>query len=274
MTEQEQVEPVVDSTAVEESRAAEVAVRPDVESDVFRAMDALDENQILDALQGAPSAVVVYSFETGGKRQTGLSYAGVCEAVREMNANGYAEIRVAQTPPLVEEFQEEDENGKTVTFFRVTVYAEDAKNGGGNWGTATQAKFRTFRSASRKPELDSFAMAKALSKAQRNAMLVLIPVKFREVIIAQALHDEARVKQIRAGGVGELAELPPPLTDSRAEAQKDTARTLFRELQEMNRLALLPAAFHSYLTRAEHSHERLDEFVAYLQQKVDEEKAK
>lgn len=274
MTDAEQaVEPVVDSTAVEEARAAEVVVRPDVEQDVFAAMDALDENQILDALQGRPSQVMAYSFKSGGKTQTGLSYAGVAECVREMNVRGFTSIRVSpNVPPVIEEFQEEDEKGQTVTYFRVTTYAEDSKNGGGQYGMATQRKFQGFRDKSRKPELDHFALTKALSKSQRNAMLPLIPVEFREVVIAQALDDPARVQQIRAGGAGQLADLPAPLTDERAEAQRETARALFREIQAVNRLFMLPAQHHAYLTRAEHSHARLDEYIAYLQDKLDEVK--
>ena len=269
-------EAVVDSTAVEESRAAEVAVRPDVEQDVFRAMNALNENQILDALQGRPSEVMVYSFpKKGGGTQSGLSWAGVAECVRTMNVGGYARIRVSpEHKPIIEEYQEEDEKGVVVTYFRVLTYAEDEQNGGGGWGMASQPKFQTFKDRTKKPALDHYALVKALSKSQRNAMLPLIPVDYRETVIAQALKDEARVKQIRAGGAGDLAELPPPLTDERAEAQRETARALYHELQEVNRLAVLPAAFHAYMTRAEHSHERLDEFIAYLQQKLAEEKAK
>ena len=105
-------------------------------------------------------------------------------------------------------------------------------------------------------------------------MLPLVPVEFREVVIAQALKDETRVRQIKAGGAGDLAELPPPLTDERAEAQKETARALYVELQAVNRLALLPRAHHAYLSRAEHSHERLAEYIAYLEQMLAEEKAK
>jgi hypothetical protein len=267
----------VDPREVEVSRPDGMAlvVRQDVPEDVFRAMDALDEGQILDALQGRPSEVMVYSFRSGGKLQTGLSYAGVCECVREMNVSGFARIRVSpDVKPVVEEYQEEDQQGALVTYFRVTVYAEDLKNGGGQYGMASQRKFQSFRDKARKPELDSFALTKALSKAQRNAMLPLVPVEFREVVIAQALKDEARVRQIRAGEVGDLAELPPPLTDERAEAQRETCRELFRQLQKVNRLAVLPAQHHVYLSRAEHSHERLGEYIAYLEQKVSEETAK
>jgi len=261
--------------AVDTSRPAPDALVARGDEDVFRVMDAMDEEQILDALQGRPSQVMVYSFKPkgGGKTQTGLSWQGVAEVVRTMNQARQTAIRVSpEVAPLATEVQEPDHNGELVTYIRVTVYAEDTLNGGGNWGTATQAKFQTFRDPDRKPQLDPFAFTKALSKAQRNAELSLTPVVFRETLIAQLLGDRSRVRQIRSGDAGPVAELPPPLTDERALAQKDSARELFRAVQAIDRLALMPAQFHTYLSRAEHSHQRLDEFIAYLQDKLEEVK--
>ena len=99
-------------------------------------------------------------------------------------------------------------------------------------------------------------------------MLPLIPVAYRETIIAQATGDDVRMRQVRAGAAEQIVDLPPPLTDERAVALKDSARDVFREIQAINRLAVLPAVFHAYLTRAEHSHDRLEDFIAWLQDEL------
>jgi hypothetical protein len=263
----------VDGTAVEEGAVeaaapapGEMVVRPDVPDDVFRAMDALDELQILEALEGRPSEVMVYSFSSGGKTQTGLSFAGVSEVVRTMNAEGYTSIEVdGSVPPVIEEVQEEDESGKVITYIQATVFARDTRNGGGLWGTARQPKFQVFRDANKKPQLDKFARTKALSKAQRNAMLPLTPVQYRETLIAQHLNNSARVKQLRLGMGDPTAELPPPLTDERAQALKEQIRGVFKEIRDVDAMALLPGQFNAKLRRVEHEHAAMEELLAALE---------
>jgi hypothetical protein len=266
---------VVDGSAVEldveQSRpepAAEVA-RVDVPGDVYRAMDVADEAQILDALQGNPSEVTVYKFQSGAKLQTGLSYAGVAEAAREMNQQGFGEIRISPVvPPMFEEVQEPDDKGDLQTYIQATVYAEDRKTGGGNFGTALQPKFMAFRDRSKAPAFDKFARAKALSKAQRNAMLPLIPVKFREVLIAQRLGDATRVKQIKMGVAAERESLlPPALVDDRALALVAEARGIYDEIKAAGigwRVDLPPGRFQVKLEGAQHSHETLEALVGFL----------
>src|SRR4051812_19137637 len=93
----------IDGTAGEEGAVAasapapgELVVRPDVPEDVFRAMDALDELQILEALEGRPSEIMVYSFEaSSGKVQTGLSWTGIAEVVRLTNQERHTRIRIS-----------------------------------------------------------------------------------------------------------------------------------------------------------------------------------
>jgi hypothetical protein len=272
---------VVEGTAVEEGAVqgsapapAELAVRPDVPEDVFRAMDAHDELQILEALEGRPAEIMVYSFRSGGKTQTGLSYAGVAEVVRTMNAAGHTKIRVSpEFAPIVEEVQEADENGDVITYVQVTVYAEDALTGGGNYGTARQQKFMTYRDENRKPTIDKFAFTKALSKAQRNAMLPLTPVMYRETLIAQMLNNAARVKELRLGMGDPTTELPPPLTDDRAVELKERIRATFKEIRDVDPMALLPGQFNAKLRRTEHEHEAMEELLAALEAQLAHVKA-
>lgn len=274
-------EPVVDGTAVEEGAEqfkpapAELVVRPDVPDDVFRAMDALDEAQIVDALLGCPSEKLVYSFGQGRERKTGLSYEGVAEVVREMNANRHTAIRVSpEVAPILREVQDENEHGEVVTYVEAVVYGEDTLNGGGGWGTARQAKFQTFKDKNRKPALDPFATAKALSKAQRNAMKPLTPVVFREALIAKMLDNPMRVKELRVGMGDPMAEMPPPLTDDRAKELKAEIRAVFKEIRAVDFEALLPGQFHAKLARAEHEHERLEELLAALRAQLEHVRSK
>lgn len=233
--------------------------------DVFRAMDRADELQILDELQGRALEVMVYSFSSGGKQLTDLSYAGVREVVRTLNVRGHTRIKISgATPPLVDEVSEDGDS-----YVRVMIYAEDQSTGSGQWGVATEPKHMKKRNGD--VVWDKFALTKALNKAQRNAMKALIPLEMQQTVVAQYLGDNAKVKKIQAGpGAQHLAELPPPLTDPRADAQKQEAREVYDSIKAEDRTALLPAAFHAYLVRAEHSHERLDEFLEYLRQRLAE----
>lgn len=261
----------VDSTAealtdVDAYRPLPVKVEhPD---DIYLVLDRADEEQIIDELAGRQLDVFLYDFTSGGKRHTDLSYAGVREAVRTLNARGHTRIRIANQPPLIEDVSEDGEQ-----FHRVTVYAEDEATGGGQWGTAVEPKHMKLKNG--KTKWDKFALTKALNKAQRNALKTQIPEVLRQMLIAQWLKDEKRVKQVRASSTGaeQLAELPPPLTDERAEAQKTKCRALYDELKEINRLILPPGAFNTYLARAEHSHDRLADFIEFLGQKIEEAKA-
>lgn len=262
---------VVGAAASDEapSLLPEVYVDPTRDADVFRVMDALDEAQILDSLEGRPSDVMVYTFQQGGKRVVGLSFHGVAECVRAINAHRFARIRVSDRAPVMREVQETDEKGETVTYIECSVYAEDEQNGGGMWGLARQPKFQTFRDSGRKPELDKFASTKALSKAQRNAMAPLVPVAFREALIAHALGNEKRVKEIRVGMGDPTAEMPPPLVDERATALKGEVRGVYDEIRKGWPRHLPPGQFNVKLRRAEVEHAALEELRDELRSRLD-----
>lgn len=246
------------------------------EQDVFRAMDRADEELILDELMGRQLGVMVYSFPQDGKKLTDLSYAGVAEGVRTLNARGMAKIRIAPVPPVIEEFVQD---GRPMV--RVMVYGEDQLTGGGDWGTAvepTRMKLKKATADKRRtkgeqiPEddtvFDKFAVTKALSKAQRNALKPLLPVEIVQALVAQFEGNEARVRRIRVGTGGNIADLPPALADDEAGEQLEKIRSLYGELKELSRLVLPPGKFNAYLTQVQHSHERMDEFIAHLEQLI------
>lgn len=275
-------EPVENASGAEDFKPAGgelVAIDP---GDAYRAMDRADEEQILDELMGRALEAMVYSFEQGGKKVTDLSYGGVHEAVRTLNVRGLTEIRVSNVPPVVDEITEDGGS-----YYRVLAYAEDRKNGGGQWGTAvvpkrmklkagTAAAWRKKGREVRDDDTvwDQFALTKALSKAQRNAQKPMLPLEYVQALVAQYLGQPAKVRHIRSSTAEKLEELPPPLTDERAEGQKAEARDIYDQIKQAAGRAWFPAAeFNAYLARAEHDHDRLDDFLEFLRSKLEQAQA-
>lgn len=272
-----EVEEVTAEVAEEFKPAPAELVVSDVrdEQSVFVVLDRHDEQQIIEEFQRRALKVMLYDFSQGGSRLVDLSYQGVNEAVRLMNQTGKCEIAVDRDAFNGRGYDEavvtEDVGNGPEDFYVLTVYAVDARTGYGQFGTSTEPKLMRLRDG--KTKWDIFARTKALNKAQRNALKTMIPEGLRQTLIAQYKGDERALKEIQAGaGAASIAELPPPLTDGKAEELKARARELFAELRESSKLTVLPAQFHAYLTRAEHSHERLEEFIAYLEGKRDEAK--
>lgn len=246
---------------------AELVVAPG--RDVYRVMDRHDEEQILDELQGRPVGEMVYSFSPsgGGKAVTDLSYGGVREVVRTLNREHFTAIQIdGDRPPMVDEFTEEG-----TAYYRVMVYAKDVATGQGQWGTAVEPKKMKLRNGSEK--WDKFALTKALNKAQRNAMKACLPLKFVEVIKAQYLKDANKVRELLAGpGAEAVAELPPPLDTPEAKALQAKIRERYRELADMNRLALLPAKFNVLLTNVAHDLTRMQDMLEHVEGLIELEK--
>lgn len=168
--------------------------------DPYQEMDRLDEDQILAELKGASLDRMIYQFGN----VTGLSVAGVRESVRQLNKYGQARIRVAEREPIVIE---------TDDYIEVRVYAEDPLNGGGNWGIKRQEKFATARNGNKTP--DVFALEKALSKAQRNALRALIPEAFvaqmiKEFQQQQRRGDRAQERKEQRTSERAPRQMPPP----------------------------------------------------------------
>lgn len=231
--------------------------------DVFRAMDRADELLILDEIQGRALEVFVYDFGKGKQRKVDLSVAGVKEAVRLLNERGGAGIRVANTAPLVEEFQEGDES-----YYRVMVYAEDTRGKSGYWGTAVEPKHMKLQSGA--TAWDRFALTKALNKAERNALKKHIPEEIRQTIISMA-REEDRVRVLHSAAASQIADLPPPLTDERAEELRTKIELTYDKLKGLNRMALPPARYGAYLRRSEHTHAGLERMLNWLEELVAEE---
>ena len=241
--------------------AIELAVDPADPHSVYRVMDRADELLILEELQGRALQTFVYSFTSGGKRQTDLTVAGVNECVRLMNERGGTQIGISNNAPVVEHEQRAGEE-----YVRVLVFARDGRlPGSGRWGTAVEPV--NHQDDKRKGKWDKFAFTKALNKAQRNALKMQIPEDFRQTIIAQYLgtvhHQQLKsIDQLKIAGGG-TAELPsgPVLDDERAELLREEINDRYRRLRELNALKLPPALKTQRLKQAEaDGHERMEAF--------------
>lgn len=261
-----------------------VVHEPGNDQEVLAVVDRHDEAMIVEELQRRALSVMLYDFNLGGGKVIDLSYLGVNEAVRVMNDSGRWQVTIDAATLEVLSVEEDLEHGPEPCW-QATVYAVNARTGYGQFGTYTQPKRMKLKDASAIKKAkdrgayvdengyiaDKFSRQKAVNKAQRNALRIHIPEQVRQTLIAQYEGDEKRIKRIQVGaGAESLAELPPPLTDERAEAQKASARRLYDELREVSPLKLTPAAYHAYLTRAEHDHDRLAEFNGYLQDRLSE----
>lgn len=265
---------VVDVEVVEDAAPGEhppadqmVPLSDEAARDQFRAMALADEQQVVDEMQGRALDVMVYSFQPKGSNApvTGLSWKGIREVVRTLNARGYTRLKIAKEPkPVFEDVLTEEGDPA----WQVAVYAEDERNGGGSWGVAAQPKAMKLRNGDTKP--DPFAKTKALSKAQRNALESLLPAQLVEALKAQ-YHGEGRVKMLPGTISDAPSDRPPPLTDDRAKDQIATCRSVFDEIKRLNRLLLPPGKFNVLIRGAEHDHGRLDDLIEHLESLRDQE---
>jgi hypothetical protein len=253
----------------------DLVISPDApDHEVFVVLDAHDEDLILQELQRRALKVLLYDFPKDGSRIVDLSYAGVLECVRLLNATGKVSIRIR---PDTREVRRESIDG--VEYVTATVYAEDGKTGMGVFGTAreplrmrlkpaTAAKLREKGTPvdSDNRTFDPFAETKALNKAQRNAMKATIPERMRQTLIAMARQDEAALQTIQHGaGAESRAELPPPLSTPEALALTAECRSIYDRIRShpgglVGPLSLLPGQYGAQLERAAHDEAQLQAF--------------
>lgn len=250
-------------------------------------MDRHDEQLMMQELQGRVLDVMLYSFEQAGETLTDLSVQGVYECVRVMNATGKVRIHIAEESLRIETSTEDVGSGPEDCWI-ATVYATDPRTGFGQFGTFVQSK-RTALTASkaayRKQKrtrdgkahgvaddntvANPFARQIALNKAQRNALRAMIPERIRQALIAQYLGDTDRVRVIEVGaGARNIADLPPKLTDDRAQALHDEIKRVYDLLHAAAPIALLPAQLYAYTIRAQHSHTELEALLEYVRDKA------
>ncbi len=130
-----------------------------------QAIDALDEEQISQELQGRVITQYFYKFPISGREVTGISQAGVKRIARIMAQHGEA-ITISSV-----EFEtgEDDAGG----WIGCLARSRNMQTGEERFGYAAQALTMRFKSGEK--QRDQFAKVKALNKAQRNAVRAFIP---------------------------------------------------------------------------------------------------
>lgn len=151
--------------------------------DEFQIMEAKDENQILAELQGSFLKKFVYSFKVGGKAVTGISWAGIKEIA----------YRLKGIDTEIQKFEETD------THYIFIVKATN-KDVGSRLGVSNQPKMIGKK-------VDQFALQKALSKAQRNAIRGVIPEATIEMYLTEFTNE------------GSVDNFNPPATRREIEAE-------------------------------------------------------
>lgn len=131
-------------------------------------MESKDDTQILAEMKGDFKAEVLkqlfYSFMSGGRKVVGLSYKGV------------KQIAMRQGHIMVKELELKETEKAWIATCKARDKAKDLEV----YGAAIQPKEIVLRDGNKMP--DSFAMSKAVSKAQRNALRGLIS----EVVVTEA----------------------------------------------------------------------------------------
>ncbi len=124
-----------------------------------------DDEQVLLELRGGFLDEFVYSFPTKEGRVTGLSWAGVKEVARQMGNISITDLDITETEST----------------YRVKAKAKDMDRNVTMFGVTEQAKQMTLRTG--EEQLDTHALSKCVSRAQRNAIRGLIPEMFIKEMI-------------------------------------------------------------------------------------------
>jgi len=183
----------------------EVVVRDSFEP--FVIMDRLDDELIVQELQGKLPQVLTYHFTQDGKETWGLSKSGVDEATNQL-AKGGEVIR-----ELEMNFEDNDEEG----FFQVKsgrfVVSKDGKEIllDTKFGTKRQPK-KTTNTKTGEIKYNPFWYEQGAMKAARNASMRLIPVEIKEAVIAFA-KTAGKVKRVEPEEPSESDKLCSKLHD-------------------------------------------------------------
>jgi hypothetical protein len=128
------------------------------------ALDRLDEKQIVASLKGRAIDKLFHEIDVRGQKQIALSWAGVKYFSLEAGHISVEKVELSETQDS----------------YRATAWAYDKVRDVRIMGAAEQSKSLRQKDGTR--STDEFALAKAVSKGQRNALRNLIP----ETMIAEA----------------------------------------------------------------------------------------
>lgn len=156
------------------------------------ASEFADDEAIEAELMGRAMEHYVYSFDQDGKNVTGLTVNGVNEMSRLLTKKKDSGIKIRVVPDSVKIERGVEENGQAGV--SVILMAENMLTG----ETAIGAKFEPYKKTGRNGQYDNtFALEKAVSKAERNAKRKLIPEKIAVEMIKKFV-NKFGVKELQA----------------------------------------------------------------------------
>ncbi len=189
----------------EQRLPVETQSRQPAEVEVYRQMEALDEQQIIDEQKGHVILQYFYSFLVGGREIIGISWAGIKFIASKMAKQGHP---IAVQDLLIEDTQDS---------YKARAKAKDLATGEERWGVAEQPK------VDERGRRNMFAYPIAASKAQRNAIRCFIS----EVVIQEGYREwkkgpiqraeptkDVISKEQQAPGTSSTTESPVPEASS------------------------------------------------------------
>lgn len=253
------------------------------------AMDAHDSAALVDrivrqAQERNLGKRWVYELKGAGRRiERGLTVDAVEDITQQMNWTGKCRIRVLPETLDVKR-EDHDEGDGPEPWWVATVAAEDELSGAIHIGTSSEPQrmklkastVQAKRSEGKKvPEdnrvFDRFSRAKAVNKAQRNALEAHIPEAVKVTLIAMAAKDPAIVERIQSDAEAKVSELPAPLDTPEARELIAELGRMYDEIREFGggrgRILLPPGQYNAYLVQAQHSMELLGRMKAWLEQR-------
>lgn len=256
--------------AVDEKLPADLVVRdPDDVTQVIAAMDEHDLQMLLQEVQS--KALRKWVYDLPGGKGAGLTVHAVQDIVQRMNWTQKCAIGLLPETLAVRETEKDAGHGLE-PFYEVTIFATDTVSGLTQSGTDMEPQWMRLRDGSTK--FDTKALTKAVNKAERNAMAKFIPEEIEQAVIGMALNDPSRVERIQTEAEVRMSELPPPLDDDEAKALLSKAEEVYDRIRELGggqgKVKLPPGTFGAYKINAQHSHDRLRDMIAWLEQREQE----
>lgn len=200
---------VVDGTAVD------VVPARDNPASIYTELDRQDEEIVVRQIAGEMVETMAYEFQMDGKPQRGLSIVGVSEATR-----AYTEQRNVQVDVSMPVFRKTTD-GEGEPVYECDVKAVALRNGvqiNANLGTAEQRIFPKKKNG--EVYFDPMARRKALSKAQRNAKLRLLPVELVTTMLQAVELKKVKKVQTYRALLEEQAPAKAQDRQSRTKAEK------------------------------------------------------
>lgn len=259
------------------------------------AMDAHDSARFVERLvrqaqeQNLGKRWIYELPKGGGKLERGLTVDAVEDITQQMNWSG--RCRIAILPDTLQaRVVEADEGDGPEPFWEATIAARDEISGSVYMGTSMEPQKLKLKpstaDAKRKdgksiPEdnrvFDRFSRAKAINKAERNALEKHIPEVVKVTLIAMASQNPALVERIETAEEAKIKDMPAPLDTPEAKALTAEMATVYDEIRELGggkgKLLLPPGRYNAALLHAQHDLAALQAMKLWLEQRRDEIRA-